>query len=214
MQAWEIGVHAFLVSATNFQDSCLAVDWLAVGSRLAHHVRHIARKCSLLSVEFGCQVFTYVCIPWSELYASQHCFFYTHMWSGGVVLNRLYIHCSRTSWNELEQSCWALATWINGISRGFYHGRHVSNSVALSFLWWLVVSQCHHTGLRKCQFIFLWGLSWLKSVPMVWDRCKNSGGWLLEPSRRMSVCARSCVCVYVCACMSMPWEHHTTERRR
>ena len=135
------------------------------------------------------------------------------MWSGGVVLNRLYIHCSRMSWNELEQSCWALATWINGISRGFYHGRHVSNSVALSFLWWLVVSQCHHTGLRKCQFIFLWGLSWLKSVPMVWDRCKKSRGWLLEPSGVcLCLCARSCVwlCVFVCvcSCMSMSWTSH------
>ena len=63
MQACEIGIHAVVVAATNFQERCLAVDWLAVGSILAHHVRHNARKCSLLSGGFGRQIFTFTCIP-------------------------------------------------------------------------------------------------------------------------------------------------------
>ena len=122
-----------VVAASHFWESYLAVDWLAVGSISVHHVRHDARTCSLFYGGCGRRTLAFACIPWSELDASQHCFLYTHMWSGGVVWSRLCIHCSSTSWIELEQSCWTLATWINGISRGFYYGRHVNNSDALSF---------------------------------------------------------------------------------
>ena len=156
-----------VVAATTFQESYFAVDWLAVGSILVHHVQHDARTCSLFYGGFGRRTLAFTCIPWSELDASQHCFLYTHMWSGGVVWSRLCIHCSSTSWIELEQSCWTLATWINGISRGFYYGRRVNNSDALSFLWFIRV-------LGSVSSILLFGLRWHKSVPMLWDRCKKS----------------------------------------
>ena len=52
MQAWEIGLRAVVVSATNFQESGLAVDWLAVGSRLAHHVTSCPSHCKEMQLAF------------------------------------------------------------------------------------------------------------------------------------------------------------------
>ena len=52
MQACEIAIHAVVVAATNFQESCLAVDWLAVGSRLAHHVTSCPSHCKEMQLAF------------------------------------------------------------------------------------------------------------------------------------------------------------------
>ena len=128
------------------------------------------------------------------------------------VWNRLCIHCSRTSWIELEQSCRTLATWTNGISRGFYYGRHVSNSDAL--LSWEVSEQ-----FSCSAYVDTSRFRWSEIVVRIRSSsCWNLPGVCLCVRVRVCVCARVCmcviVCICVCSCMSMSWEHHTKERTR